>query len=336
MPLVNKVVDGEIVEVEEPDVIVDVTDDELTDIDNANADIDENDESKDPNSNEKVVEPWMEDEDAQTPSDVPVGTHIRMKQKLKGRLTDKNEELETLKAENIALKAGMQTTPSTPPQLKELPKKPQEEDYDTIQEHEEALNEYDQKMVDIRLDTANKKVEIRRIHEAAKVKLEEAVDGHYSRAAKLIQDNGIDTEVYKKADQVVREAIETILPNKGDLVADQIISIVGEGSEKVMYFLGRNKNALNEFKSLLMGDSSGLKAAMFLGQQKERLLQTKRKTSNAPPPDGDINGDKSASDSSKGKALLRKREAAIKKGNIQLAYDIKKQARGAGVDVSNW
>ena len=279
----------------------------------------------------KEVDAWMADEGDQKPSDVPVSTHIRMKQKLKGRLTDSNEEVARLRAENEALKAGVQQTPK----LKVTPKRPRQEDFDTILDHEEALSEYEDKMLEVRLETANTKVEIKNAQSRAKANLEKAVDSHYERASKLIQDNGIDTEVYKQSDLVVREAVESIRPGIGDFVTDQIISILGDGSEKVLFYLGRNKNALNEFKSLLTDDPTGLKASLFLGQQRERLLNTKRKTSKAPPPDDDIRGDDSPT-SANASALLKRRQAAVKKGDLQMAYNVKKQAKAAGVDVSKW
>jgi hypothetical protein len=329
----QQVIDGEIIDVKDNETITDDSDDsDLSDTSSDDSsDLDDGDES-DESDGKKEVETWMADESEQQPSDVPVSTHIRMKQKLKGKLSDKNDELEKLKEENETLKTGMVVSS---PQLKELPKKPKEDDFETLSEYDEALAEYDQRMVDVRFDTANKRVEVQRTFQAAKVKLEKTIDDHYSRAAKLIQDNGIDTEVYKAADLIVREAIETLMPGKGDITTDQIISTIGEGSEKVMYFLGRNKNALNELKSLLIEDSSGLKAVLFLGQQRERLLNTKQKISKAPPPGSNISGDDKSS-SVKAKSFLKKRKVAIKNGDIQAAYDMKKQAKAAGVDVSNW
>ena len=118
-------------------------------------------------------------------------------------------------------------------------------------------------------------------------------------------------------------------------ITDQLISVLGDGSEKIMYYLGRNKNALNEFKSLLIDDGTGIKASIFLGKLQQRLLTTKRKTSKAPPPGSDVTGDDAVS-TVKASTLLKKRKAAIKKGDLQAAYNVKKQAKLAGVDVSNW
>ena len=319
--------DGEIIDADDDDIQDDlVDDDDDLDVDAADDDADDDDDD-----GSKKKEPWMADEGEQPPSTVPVGTHIRMKQKLKGRLNDQSTELETLREENARLKAAQQAppTPSKPP------RRPKENDFETLAEFDEALSEYDQKMVDYRLQTANQKNAVQQMQLAAKAKLEEAVDGHYSRAAKLIQDNGIDTEVYQQADRTVREAIETLMPGRGDITTDQMISVLGDGSEKVMYFLGRNKNALNELKSLLAEDPTGLRATMYLGQQRERLLNNKRRLSKAPAPGKKVKGDAQPT-SAKAKALLKKRKAAQAAGNLQLAYDIKKEAKAAGVDVSTW
>lgn len=324
--------DGKIIDADDDSTDIDADDSDLdaleTDAD-ADADLDETDDDEEDG---KSKEPWMADEGEQPPSTVPVGTHIKMKQKLKGRLHDQNDELERLKEENARLKAG-QLTPATT--TSRPPKRPRENEFETLVEFEEALSEYEQKMVDHRLQTANQKNAIQQMQLAAKAKLEEAVDDHYTRAAKLIQDNGIDTEVYQRADRTVREAIEVLMPGKGDFTTDQIISVLGEGSEKVMYFLGRNKNALNELKSLLVDDPTGLKATLYLGQQRERLLNNKQRLSKAPAPGKKVRGD-ATPNTAKAKALLKKRKAAQAAGNLQLAYNIKKEAKAQGVDVSTW
>jgi len=331
----EKVVDGKIVkddetEVDETEVDeteVDETEVDKTDVDETDVDVDDDNDDDDDN-----VETWMtdDDDDDSQLSDVPVSTHIRMKRKLKGRLSEKDEELERLREENTALKSGV----AVQVPLKDLPKRPREQDFETIAEFETALAEHDDKMLNARLDATEQRRELKRRQSAAKANIEQAVDDHYDRAANLIKDNKIDIKVYKTADRRVREVVEAVKPGLGDTVTDSIISILGEGSEKVMYFLGRNPKALGQFKNLLENDPSGLKASVFLGKQQERLLNSRRKTSKARPPADDVKGDKVTPQ--KGKALLKKRKAALKADNVQLAYDLKKQAKAQGVDVSNW
>lgn len=282
---------------------------------------------------DKPKELWMSDDDQQSDG-VPVATHIRTKRKLKGKLSDRDAEIERLKQENSTLKAGVNIAPA--PAATELPRRPRENDFETLDAYDMAMTEYEGKMIETRLNLAGQKTDIQRRQAAAQRKVEENVDGHYERAAKLVDENGIDTEVYRATDETFRQAVDTIKPGQGDAITDHLISTIGEGSEKVIYFMGRNKIALETFKSLLAEDSSGLKASVFLGQQKERLAKSKRQTSNARAPGATVKGDAGPASSAQGNALLKKRKAAQAKGNVQEAYNIKKQAKAAGVDVSTW
>jgi hypothetical protein len=322
------VVDGEIVESDSEEVETD--DLEIApEGDNDEDSVDDGAESDEDKGDDEL---WMSTDDKQPASDsMPVSTHIKTKQKLKARLSDKDDELAKLKEENAALKAGLKTSPKP----KDLVR-PQEDDFDTITEFQEALTDYEDQLIANRLEDAERRREIKSKQERAARDLEEQVDSHYERAAKLVKSSNLDPEIFKKTDLTIRETVENIMPKKGDLIVDQMISILGEGSEKVLFFLGRNPKALREFESLLETDSSGLKASVFLGVQKERLLNSKRKISAARAPATDVNGDDKPANSAKAKALLKKRQSALKKGNVQLAYNLKKQAKEQGVDVSNW
>jgi len=123
-------------------------------------------------------------------------------------------------------------------------------------------------------------------------------------------------------------------PNLGDIIVDQVISILGEGSEKVLYFLGRNKAALAKFQNLLMTDKSGMKAAVYLGQEKQRLTNPIKQRSSAPAPVTNIKGDEPLSGAAG--RFKKKYDAAHKKGDNQAAYNAKKEARAAKIDTSTW
>jgi hypothetical protein len=150
----------------------------------------------------------------------------------------------------------------------------------------------------------------------------------------LLKESGISPEVYQKTDRTLREAVEAIRPNQGDLTVDYMISVLGEGSEKVMYHLGVNKAARGEFIALLAEDPGGLKASLYLGQKKAQLINTKKGISRAKAPPSDVQGDTSTSPNAV--ALKRKYDAAHKKNKGQAAYNIKKEAKKAGVDTSKW
>ena len=299
--------------------------------------IEEPDEPDEPELDEdgkpadKPVEPWQDETDPADLEDVPVGTHIRMKQKLKGRLSDKDSEIEKLRAENEALKKGK----VEPPEDLKLPKRPKEEDFDYDSgEYQKALDKYEDDATAARFNKIAYEKQLQDSYVKAKERLDKAVDGHYERAAVLVKEHGIDAEIYKQTDKAVREAIDAIMPGKGDLVVDSLISMTGEGSEKVLYYLGKNKGALNELRGLLVEDPSGMKAAIYIGQQKERLTGTRKQTSQARKPAQNAAGDSQPSE--KGRELKKKYDAAHKKGDNQAAYNIKKQAKTQKIDVSGW
>ena len=273
------------------------------------------------------LEPWQLTADDDGLPDVPVGKHIKMKRKLQGRVQDRDDELATVKAELANLKAA-----GNKPQ--KLPPRPKPDDFASDELYDEAVDEWNDKKLDIRLQTHADTTGQAEAVAANKQAVSKAVDAHYDRSAQLVEDSGIKAEYFKEADTAVRESIEAILPKQGDAVTDHVISLLGEGSEKVMYFIGRNKAARTEFQNLLAKDKTGMKAMVFLGQQKERLTNPRKPTSKAPKPAADVNGD--AAPSQKASALKKKYDAAHKANKTQVAYDIKKQAKAAKIDVSTW
>ncbi|MEE9311622.1 MAG: hypothetical protein V3V10_04340, partial [Planctomycetota bacterium] len=111
-------------------------------------------------------------------------------------------------------------------------------------------------------------------------------------------------------------------------------SLVGEGSEKVMYHLGVNKAALNELRAILQDDPSGYKAAAFIGQKKAEITGSKHKQTSARKPAAQVNGEVAPTLSSgKHKKAYDK---AVKANDAQGMYNAKKLAKAGKVDVSNW
>lgn len=162
-------------------------------------------------------------------------------------------------------------------------------------------------------------------------KTSEAVNGHYQRVDELVTKSNIAPEVYQAADTAVRKVVESVLPQNGDTVTDGIIARLGEGSEKVIYFLGRNSGKRGEFERLLRDDPSGISAAMMLGQLKNDLSAGKKRGSNAPKPSDQLGGDAGGSES--GSKLKREYENA---SDLQTRISLKRKAKQSGVDVSGW
>ncbi|MCP5008605.1 MAG: hypothetical protein GY942_01360 [Aestuariibacter sp.] len=151
-----------------------------------------------------------------------------------------------------------------------------------------------------------------------------ALDEHYSRAAKL--GHGITAEAYQQSDHQVK----TVL---GEVVANQLIASMGEGSEKVFYSLGRNPTKLAELQIALQSDPSGIKAAMLLGKMSNAATPPKRRSS-APAPANTARGDANTGKVEKG--IKKAYDKASKSGDGQAAYNARRQAREAGIDVSKW
>ena len=289
------------------------------------------DEDGNPIESKPELEPWMKEDGEQDLDDpskqVPVGKFVSVKKKLKGQISDRDEEIETLKRENAEL-------------IKQKPKeetvlvRPKKIDFDTEELFDEALDTYNQSRTTEAINRTRLEDQQKAGQVQAQQQLVEAVDNHYERAEKLISESGITSEVYRTADTTVRAAVEAITPNLGDVIVDQVISILGDGSEKVLYYLGRNKTALAKFQNLLATDRSGMKAAVYLGQEKQRLTKPIKPRSSAPNPATDIKGDEVLT-GAEGR-YKKKYDAAHSKNDNQSAYNAKKEARAAGVDVSKW
>ena len=278
---------------------------------------------------------WMADEPDggsdevdESGNSVPVATHVKVKHKLKAKLGEKDELIATLREENEQLKVQ----PVAPMELNP-PKRPRTSDFGTDDEFETAMDAYeDQNREYMTKFATHNTVQTQKVQQQEEATTQ-AVDDHYTRAETLVQENSINPEVYKKTDLLVKSIIESVMPKAGEQVFNHLVSLVGEGSEKTMFFLGRNKAAQHEFHSLLAQDTTGLKAALYLGRITERIGGAKNQTSRSPKPATNLQGD--VKNSAQGSALYRKWQNASGK-DPQKAYNLKKEAKAKGIDTSNW
>lgn len=304
-------------------------DDENLEDEDLEDDEDDFDDEDDDEDKGQKIESWMDTEDPDKKKDkdfVPVGAHVEMKNKLRGRLEDKDDELEKLKAENLKLKQV--STPQEPL------KRPDPEDYTDQTLFDKDLETFkDNEAADrFRRIQANDNQTAKQ--QEAKRVVKENVDEHYDRSAKLVSESGIEPELFKQTDLKVRKTIENLRPGFGDVITDNLISTLGKGSEKVMYYLGVNETALNKFQALLVADPSGMRAAVFLGQEQQRLTTPKKQRSRAPKPSKQHSGNTNLGGNAK--SLKRKYDVAHKKGDINTAYKIKQQAKKNKINTSGW
>jgi hypothetical protein len=273
----------------------------------------------------ETVEAWeAEDDPASKDGDKKFSDSdiAAVRRKLKARLNEKDEELERLKAEVQALKQGTQRP------AQEAGKVPTLEDYDYDQGKYAAAM---QAWVIGQVANVTKTQETQSRQAQQLQALQSQVESHYERAAKLVKERTIDPDLYGAADKSFRQTIEAALPGQGDLVSDQLIARLGEGSEKVTFYLGRNATEREILKAKLMEDPSGLSASMHLGRLLAKVSMPVQKTTKAPAPAARAEGGESSSANATN--LKRKYEKAT---DVQDRIDIKRQAKRAGFDVSNW
>lgn len=277
------------------------------------------------------AEAWMvaDEPESEGSDQVPLKAHIAMKTKLKGRVSERDAELEALKTENEALKNQGQQVAQPQSTVTAVPL---EGDFNNIADYQSAM----QKWVTSSNQAENQTAQRSQAQSQAARQLEESVDSHYQRAAELASKSSIAPETYQKADMQVRQAVDAVLPGRGDLVTDQMIARLGNGSEKVFYHIGINKVAQAKFQQALLSDQSGITAAMYLGELKTSLTAPASKLSKAPKPAAKVQGDESGTKTGDAKKLHEKYDAAHKRGSIQAAYNAKKEAKAAGVDVTTW
>lgn len=285
----------------------------------------------DEESDEKKDVPfWMKEEDEEeeeiSESDqVPVSAIMKVKSKLKSKIQARDTEIERLKKENEQLKMAPAVA---------APKRPKYTDFDTDADYEAAMDQYEEAKLNYQSNVISTRTQQSQVLEQRRRKVDQAVDEHYNRAAELVNAQKINPDVYKQADENVKKVIDSVLPKAGEQVFNEFINLVGEGSEKTMFYIGRNKGAQEEFRTILENDKTGLKAAYFLGSINEKISGMKNKSSRAPKPAARLpNGDVANSRSS---SFKKKYDEAHKKGKVQEAYSLKKQARAAGVDTTKW
>ena len=316
-------------EIQDQDVEVDLNEDaEVETIEPTETEEETQESESESNEEQQEDEPWQRIDEELAP--VPARKHIREKQKLKGRISERDDEIARLKEKIEALEKNSITQTN---QAKPI-KRPNELDYDTDDDYQKALSDYENELVSSKFRELESKRQNEYAFKQYQEKFSKALEDHYDRASDLIEKSGISPDLYKSSDAAVRHAVNSIAPGRGDQIVDQIITNFGDGSEKVLFYIGRNQTALSQFKSLLVEDPSGIKASIFLGEQKERLTAPKKMKSRAPKPAPTANGD--ANMGSNERALQKKYKEAHKKGNSQLAWDYRRKARQSGIDTSKW
>ena len=257
----------------------------------------------------------------------------KVRRKFKAKLTAEKDENAELRAQLEALTAQVNGTaqPAAPAQAT-VGARPTLESMDYDEDaYNKAMDDWYDAKVDARVSAATHTQVKTQAQTNAENAVAKSLDAHYDRASTLAQESNISAEVYQAADLKVREAFESVMPGQGDVVTNQVISSMGEGSEKVMYFLGRNPQARAKLTEILSSDPGGIKAALYLGKLQAEVGSPQKRKSNAPKPAKKLDtGDNSVDP---GAALRKQYEKA---DTVQACMDIKFKARDAGINTKKW
>ena len=308
----------------EPEAEIDEVEDELPDDVEAEADDDDEGEEEQP--------AWMsEDSDSQPSEKLFTGSDIAAaKRKLKGKLEEKTNEVEELRQKVELLQQSLQQRSAQP--AVNAYQKPTRDMFLDSDDPDEA---YVEALTDWKLSTKAAQSQQYMRQQQRQQAVEQAQNRHYEAAAKLITDHGISEDVYRQADAQFKRGLDAVRSGAGELIANELIAQMGEGSEKVTFMLGRNPQKMAQLQQALMEDPNGIKASILLGRMQAEVNTSGRKaTRQTPPPAKRVQGD--AGGSSQSNKLKKQYQQAHKRGDAQGAFNARRAARQAGVDVSDW
>ncbi len=262
---------------------------------------------------------------------VPVEKHVEMKHKLKAKLHDANDEVERLRAEVEALRKGSVVVQ----QDQQAPRRPSLADEDIGYDDEkyaERMAQYTDEMIEYKLRAVQSNQAKRSQQEQHEAQIRSAVDKHYERAEALVAEGKVSAENYKAADHIVRKSVEGVMPGMGEIVVDNILARLGDGSEKVIYHLGVNPAALSKLVDSFKGDPTGFAASIYMGELKAKFNSAKiEKPVKTSRPDKPLNGTAKTTSSA-----LSQYRAAEKAGDISGMIAAKRLAKEKKIDISNW
>lgn len=149
-----------------------------------------------------------------------------------------------------------------------------------------------------------------------------------SRAAKFASENKVSVD--RVADALDKATSEIDEATKIDGALAYLLDSVGDGSERVAYYIGTNDGAMSQIKGLLRDDPQGFKAIAHMTRLAEKLRpKHSRKVSKAPEPDQPLRGD-----SSKGTASAKKVQDLWDKAKTpKEMLEARKKARELGVKL---
>lgn len=280
---------------------------------------------------ELTTEAWMQPEEGEQEQEAKFtdSDAAAIRRKYKAKAAEKDSEIETLRKEIDALKQA-----KTPAQQQSLPGKPDRESFATVEEYVDALTDYKLMMSQQQANSQQTAEAKKQAAQARWDAVNREVDAHYTRVHELATKSNIAPETYKAAETRVRMAVASVFPDSADAVVDELIASLGVGSEKVLYKIGISPSLQEKLVEKFKADPNGLKATVYLTELKSSMNAAVKRETTAPEPIERIQGDKANGQTSE--KLMRQYKEAHKKHDGQLAFNIKRDAKKAGIDVSRW
>jgi hypothetical protein len=300
----------------------------------------ESDDLEGDESPKEEVELWMQDEEQTSTNNdsKSFDSHdmAKLRRKLKAKADEKDDEIAQLNARIAAMEGGQ---PAQPQAVNQAGVRPKLEDFDYDEDKfGEAMERH---YIDV-MNREGRKGEATAQQNQAQQQAQEAqrqkLDGHYEQVQDLISSSTLTADGYQNSEVIVRRALDKIAPGNGDLITENIIAhlaSLGEGSAKVIFHLGRNTANRNKLVNALTADPSGLQAMGVLGELKATLTSApSKKISSAPKPGSMVKGDEASTNGES--KLARRYNDAHKRGDAQAAFNIKQEAKAAGIKTRNW
>ena len=278
------------------------------------------------------IELTLDDEPQVTNKYTPEQALVHKLTKEKKKRQEATSELEQLRAENEALKAGRQPQAVTQPIVSavtspqaEPPKPPvlYENGITTPAEYQVAFEQWwkDRAAYDQHQHYQTQQtVKAQQDTQARAQRLAE-------RSAEFIQSNKIKAELATNTIQAGVQGLDEVLGVDG--AALDLLDNIGDGSDKLAYYLGKNPEALATAKKLFDDDPRGFKVNTWLTKTAGKLNRKNSTISKAPAPDEALNGDVSV-ESGHAKSLQKQYD---KETDFKKLREISRKAREAGIKL---
>ena len=146
-------------------------------------------------------------------------------------------------------------------------------------------------------------------------------------AAKFASENKISVDRVADALNTATSEIDEATGVEGSMV--YLLDSVGEGKDRVGFYLGTNETAREQLKGLLRKDPNGLSAIAHMTRLAEKLKPKQRKqVSRAPEPDESLKGDADTTIEAK-----KLQEQYDKEEDFSKLVDIRRKARALGITL---